>query len=489
MSLFAGEAYPQPQAKDSRILVAGVDRPAVEAAAAVEAAGGRPIVLSLDQQIEAGDRRVIDGELVGLIGLAGAFTAFIDVDGGLRALKVGGVVLAGEPMSRPAGAGCNLADEGAVAELVKNAGGRKLALLTGFWSQTIPQAFGRVITLAERLAEAGDRVFVFAPQAKVAADGLEEAYRRARQAGVVVTRLREPPEITAGAGGLQIEFEDPILPGRVGLTVEAVVADPPPAPDPAIVAAGEALGLMFGPDGWPSPDNLLFPPPRTSRAGVWAVGGARGPDGTDLADDLKLLTAELVEYLTPAPDSRIAVRAASERRECATCLTCFRACPVGAIGWDLGPVVMESVCLECGQCAAVCPAAIIKPLWDDEAALQDLLAAPGGGELLLACARIPEENLAGLPPGVTVLRLSCAGRVSEEILLRLVAQGWDRVVVAACHESNCRSLTGSRRAERMAAGAKKILADMGLDADRVVHLAAAPNQAFRLRAAFERGEG
>lgn len=481
--LFVGEAYPLPTDKTPVVLIVGQGAPAAETAAVIASTGGRPVVLNPWGEGVDGVK-VITGRLTDLWGPPGYFKAVIDTGSGLKSLGVSGVVLAAEPMIDPAGQGCNLADSQAMEQMAAHAGGRTVVLLSGYWSCADPRQFQELIGLAGQLARDGDKVFVFSPQAKVALEEVEAEYRRARQDGVIFTRLLQPPQVTPADKGWRVEYDDPIICDRVGLTAQVVAYDPPLRPDQTVAETAQAMGLQLGPDGWPAPDNLLFPPPLTSRAGVWAVGGARGPDRYALMDDLELLDQALREHLAPASGPP-AVRLASDRQECAVCLTCYRACPVGAIGWDLGPVVALDACLQCGQCAAVCPAGIIKPTWEREGELTGLLARPGQGQLVLACQRIPEEALEQLPSEITTHRLSCAGRVSEEVLLKLASAGWDKILVAACHHDNCRSLSGSRRAEKMVGLAREMLTQLDLDPDRLRFLTVAPNQAGRLLRAVE----
>jgi heterodisulfide reductase subunit A len=147
-------------------------------------------------------------------------------------------------------------------------------------------------------------------------------------------------------------------------------------------------------------------------------------------------------------------------------------------------VVLESACLSCGQCAAACPAAIIKPLWEEEEGLQGLLSEPPSSRLVLACSRISQETLAMIPEGVRAVSLSCAGRVSPQVLLALLSHGFGRVVVAACHPGNCRSLTGSARAGQAVAAVREWLEPLGLPPSTVSYVPLAPHQNRRLLGAL-----
>ena len=465
MSLFEGEGYPLPLKPETRVLILGQGEPAKKAARAVRRAKGTPLAAP--------------GRMSGISGMPGNFKALFKTDKGTEALSLGAVVLAFPPLTGEVeGPAPGL--EAGLPEGDQDWAGVKVALLTGFWNQAGPLSFGRVLDLGLQILEQGGTPFLFAPQAKVAGEGLEDKYRRFREDGGLVTRIDSPPRLERVGDKTRATFEDPILAQEAGVTLDRVILDPPLwAPQEQARLIG-VLGLEAGPDGWPTPDNVLFPAPLTSRAGVFALGGGIGAECLDLEAEADLLAQHLIRLFNPEGGIRSAARTAADKRKCAVCLTCLRTCPVQAIGWDKGPVVMEAACLNCGQCAAACPAAIIKPLWPEEESLKALLAEPGQGSLVLACGRIEEEVLAGLPQGVKAVRLSCAGRVGMELLFRLLSLGYERVVVAACHPGNCRSLSGSQRAGRVVQAARSELKELELDPGALAYVPLAPHQGARL---------
>jgi len=476
VNLFRGEGHPLPLRPEKRVLVIGSGRVEEAAAEAVRRAGGEPVSLK--------------GDLEGLSGLAGGFRVVVNHDGQRRTGRVGAVVLAGTPAPWPGPLqGLEELDQGlglSLRELDREpeAGSGRTALLTGFWSRLSPDSFGLALEAGLRIMAGGGLLFLFTPQAKVAGPGLEELYRELRLRGAVVTRLDRPPALEPAPGKVGLRFLDPILDQEVRLEVERLVFDPPLGVPEEIRAAGLSLDLLAGPDQGPNPDNVLFPPPLTSRAGVFAVGRGLEVKDDRAGEELELLTEELGLLLGSGDRVQTATRLASDRRQCALCLTCLRTCPVQAIGWDSGPVVLESACLSCGQCAAVCPAAVIEPLWEEEEGLKALLLEPGSGRLVLACGRVSPETLARLPEGVRTVRLSCAGRVSPGVLLALLGRGYGRVVVAACHPGNCRSLTGSARAGQVVAEVRDWLSSLGLPASTVSYVPLAPHQHQRLLGAL-----
>lgn len=100
------------------------------------------------------------------------------------------------------------------------------------------------------------------------------------------------------------------------------------------------------------------------------------------------------------------------------------------------------------------------------------------------CGSVPVE-MAGLqqvpyPASVKVLPVACTGTIGTLHLLAALEQGADGVLVVACPEGNCHHLTGNARAEKRVAQARSILAEAGLEPERLrlVRLGIGQGRAF-----------
>jgi coenzyme F420-reducing hydrogenase delta subunit len=71
------------------------------------------------------------------------------------------------------------------------------------------------------------------------------------------------------------------------------------------------------------------------------------------------------------------------------------------------------------------------------------------------------------PPNVKVILVPCTGRVDVIHLLRAIEDGADGVYVAGCLEGGCHFLTGNIKAKKRVHYAKQLLAEMGLEPERV----------------------
>jgi len=71
------------------------------------------------------------------------------------------------------------------------------------------------------------------------------------------------------------------------------------------------------------------------------------------------------------------------------------------------------------------------------------------------------------PSSVRVLRLPCTGKIEVNYLLAAFERGADGVFVAGCLEGGCHFQEGNLRARRRVERAKQMLAEIGLEPDRL----------------------
>ncbi len=71
------------------------------------------------------------------------------------------------------------------------------------------------------------------------------------------------------------------------------------------------------------------------------------------------------------------------------------------------------------------------------------------------------------PSNVRVLRLPCTGKIEVNYILAAFERGVDGVIVAGCLEGGCHFLEGNLRARRRVERSKKILAEIGIEPERL----------------------
>lgn len=71
------------------------------------------------------------------------------------------------------------------------------------------------------------------------------------------------------------------------------------------------------------------------------------------------------------------------------------------------------------------------------------------------------------PDNIRIVRVPCTGKVDVKFLLDAFENGADGVMVAGCLEGDCHYMTGNLRARRRVNRTRKILADVGIEPERL----------------------
>ena len=87
-------------------------------------------------------------------------------------------------------------------------------------------------------------------------------------------------------------------------------------------------------------------------------------------------------------------------------------------------------------------------------------------------------------PNVRVVKILCSGKIDAILLLRAFEDGADAVYVAGCALGDCHFLEGNVRAIQVVAHAKKLMAEIGLEPERLefFHVPASAGPLFAQRA-------
>jgi F420-non-reducing hydrogenase iron-sulfur subunit len=70
-------------------------------------------------------------------------------------------------------------------------------------------------------------------------------------------------------------------------------------------------------------------------------------------------------------------------------------------------------------------------------------------------------------PNTRVIRVMCSGRVDPQFILEALAKGADGVLVGGCHPGDCHYVEGNYKMLRRFRLLKRMLADLGIEDDRV----------------------
>jgi len=176
--------------------------------------------------------------------------------------------------------------------------------------------------------------------------------------------------------------------------------------------------------------------------------------------------------------------ALADEAKCVACMTCVRICPFGVATVEKTAVMPEEKCLACGLCAAQCPAAAIalKRFGTDrmEGMLHQAIAGLKGKDssvpLVVSYCCLFEVTARGFvrraqqeypQRGLAPIMVPCVARLGVVDILRPFELGAAGVVILACSEGSCLYPTAEKRLLDRVRQAKGILAEIGMEEERV----------------------
>ena len=267
---------------------------------------------------------------------------------------------------------------------------------------------------------------------------------------------------------------------------------------PILVAPlADTFRLEKDAQGFLQADNVHRLPVGTNHRAVWVADALRGaltPEET-AAD---IANAALAPLLAASETVDPADAAAINPNHCIRCLTCFRACPHGAVVMAPHPVINAAWCQSCGICVAECPKHAIQMIAADE--IQSAIVPSNEPDpskskriIVFGCSRsaVPSAELArleghSLDLKFQMVEVPCAGALSPEHLLKAMAQDVDGVLIVTCHLDNCNAGSGNCLARDRVEALKPVLDQVGFDSQRVAVATLANNMGAGFAAAVNR---
>jgi heterodisulfide reductase subunit A-like polyferredoxin/coenzyme F420-reducing hydrogenase delta subunit len=454
---------------------------------------------------QPGLRVVTEARLLDLAGLAGAFTVrYLDGEDRSREEKVGAVLAVLPPEVKPNFEAYGLKEGRQVLTLsqletllrskeyqekvLPLERTNEVVFLLGLKNESGPPVVGRALSQARRLQARGDtQVYVLSGNMKVAAEGLEREYTRAREDGVLFFRFTgDPPQVEADDQGPRVAFVDEILDLPVQLKPELLVVDDVLVHHALLGEYAHILGIARDPGGFLAPNQVYALPVRTPRTGIYAAGGSRRPyaPAEEIQAEVEEAVLSAAELLGPGKREVPASRVEVDRKKCTICLTCVRSCPHQALHFLYRrPQASTLACQACGVCAAECPMDAIQIRgFRDETLEQEISLPFGEGRYATAvpqvvafcCRNSAEKSLQQallfrepLPAGFEFIPVPCAGKVDPDQILQAFRAGADGVVILACPIEGCRSFEGNKKAWERVQFLRETLTELGLEPERL----------------------
>lgn len=431
-----------------------------------------------------------DANILGVSGTAGHFNIYHEFGGKRWSMACSAIVAAHEPdlaLPDPGFSSDFVLEPEAFSRLISATPEKcpdTIAILLDFGRPAYKKWVRMALKDALRARKAGRQVSVIANKMLVhKADG-QRLYDRARKAGVDFLRYEIPEDIRLEktAQGVAVFLKEATIPSSVPIRLDAdLLVLPPKIEAPAdFPEKASVLRQKTDKEGFLQSPNVRHRLTGSPRKGIFFAGTCH--DETD-SDDLAAEIDEILTFLDSQPMGAAAADTgvAINERMCAQCLTCYRICPHGAIVLNekMRPCIVADACFSCHLCVASCPARAI----DTEIFPANVLAGRAEKDrvVVFACERsaylaASEDN--AIPGDICLVEIPCACRISTDIVLEALLKGASKVIIAGCHEGNCRSMEGAREA---AASVRQVRAIPGLNEKKVVFAPVAANEPEKIK--------
>ena len=211
---------------------------------------------------------------------------------------------------------------------------------------------------ARELAEAGNRVIVLYRDIRAYASAGEDAYREAREAGVLFARYEAelPPEVIDGGSALR--WRDLLARHDVQRKVDRVVLAVGLRPSASISDVRGILRLPGDSEGFLLERHPKLGPVETNTEGIYLAGTCQAP--MNITEAAIAGAAAAMKAMVPLGKGWMAMGTNTSeinRDTCIGCNLCVNLCPYHAISKDdeNKATVNRALCEGCGLCAASCP--------------------------------------------------------------------------------------------------------------------------------------
>ncbi len=417
------------------------------------------------------------GSILGVDGTAGRFTVRFDRDGRGQTISCRAIIAAPEPQYQTA-AGQGLFADAMDLTTFSRTPAEQLpqhsAILLDYTAPETKSGSRLALDTALAALNAGRQITMIMNKMLVHGPSGQQRYDQARKAGVRFLRYNAPQDIQVQKTdtGFSLTLNETSLPGTpVTLHCDQLVIPASPVPGPIIENTARLLKQEQDREGFIQSPNVRHRLTRSPRKGIYFAGAGHDEvDDADLSAELNSIMADL-DFPGPAQNCRVEIN----QKKCAQCLTCLRICPHQAIVLNAKdrPEIVPDACFECHLCVVNCPALAI----ESTAYAPDQMEKQVDKDrvVILACQR-SAALAAGpltLPDPVRLVSVPCANSAGVNLILKLLLAGAAKVIVAGCHDGNCRSMNGSTSAQKEVS---RLLTLPGITPDKVAWHSVAANE-------------
>ena len=428
-----------------------------------------------------------DTSIISFSGTAGNFSLYYKLNNKKENLICGAVIAALEPeqsLNRVDGLLNKTLGLDRWAELVKTDPDNlpdNIVILLDYFGPEVKSFAGLALKTSVKARALGKNISIIMNKMLVHGASGQRLYDTARQNGVNFFRFEtnKDLQIQDSGKGFLIKLKEATLPSiELDITCDYLVLPPSLTPAPGFKNTADLMGQAIDREGFLQSANSRHRLTQSPRKGIFFAGTCHDEtDQDDLDNEINdILSAFSTEsFDLPHIKTGLDLEIEIDQKKCAQCLTCIRVCPHSAIIMNEKnrPQIVQDSCFSCHLCVSSCPAYAI----ESKTLANDIIAGKVTKDniVILACERsaaLAAGSIA-LPDNITLIPISCACRISSDVILKALLKGASKVIVAGCHEDNCRSIKGSNVAD---ASTRQVLRIPGIEASEVVWEPIAANE-------------
>jgi coenzyme F420-reducing hydrogenase delta subunit/Pyruvate/2-oxoacid:ferredoxin oxidoreductase delta subunit len=308
------------------------------------------------------------------------------------------------------------------------------------------------LQIALDLAETGRDISIIMNQMLVHGLKGQQLYDRARKQGVKFLRINSSKDVcvTKMKDRILFDIKEKTL-NNLTLSFECdwLVIPEKILPSDKNPFIAKLFKTQMDNEGYLQPANVRHRLINSLRKGMFFTGTCHDEtDEKDQAFETELILSSIdaiVEESTHTSDMSIEIN----KNICRQCLTCFRICPHGAVvlNNDMKPYIDTNACFSCGLCISSCPALAIDSKALSDSSYINLISKDEA--VIFACERSGAiaANQIELDSMINIQKVPCVCRISDNLLLKALANGAKKILLAGCHHDNCNSIKGSKKAQ------------------------------------------
>ena len=428
-----------------------------------------------------------DTNIISINGTAGNFSLYYQLNNKKKNLTCGAIIAAFEPeqsLNRLGGLLNKPLSLDGWAKRIKTDPDNlpdNIVILLDYFGPEIKSFARLALETSVKATELGKNISIIMNKMLVNGASAQRLYDTARQKGINFFRFETNKDlkIEDSGKGFLIKLKEATLPSiELDINCDCLVLPPSLSPAPGFKNAGDLMHQPLDREGFLQSANIRHRLTQSPRKGIFFAGTCH--DETDQNDLDNEINDILAAFSTESFDlPKIEIKGDTwveiDQKKCAQCLTCIRVCPHSAIIMNENnrPQIVQDSCFSCHLCVSSCPAYAI----ESKTLANDIITGKVTKDkiVILACERsaaLAAGNIA-LPDNITLIPISCACRISSDVLLKALLNGASKVIVAGCHEDNCRSVKGSNVAD---ASVRQVLSIPGMDASKIVWEPIAANE-------------